>query len=218
MGCAEETSENDRLLLCDVQTNTVDKTTYVIRSFTKSGGFVYGGDPVSKTTYELFTEFDDMGIRIENHWIGASSLLETTRLKKVKRMRFMGEISPDQEVEVFISRDNSNWEQIGTILGSGDYVDYGTSYAIGTSLLGSSTIGGDDLLPTYRFFMEIKMRGKKFRERNIKFEAKGIGYVSMSQVTDFDILKYSNKMPKTYRIKQNVSLDGTLTDVDYSTL
>ena len=217
VACKEDSNENNVLLLCDTKANTVDKTSYGIRAYTKDGGYLYGGDPVSKTSYELFTGFDDMGIRVENSWIGAPSLLETTRLKKVKRMRFAGIISPDQTLEVSVSRDNGDWLLIGTIRGDQDYVDYTTSYAIGTTLIGTSTIGGDDEIPVYRFFMEIKLRGEKFRQRKVKLEAKGIGYLAIEKIVDFDIYKYQNKLPKTYRIKQNVSIDGADTDEDYAT-
>jgi len=217
VACAEETEENDRLLLCDLQTSTVDKTTYGIRCVAKSGNFLYGGDPVSNTTYELFTDFDDLGLRVENEWIGAPTLLETTRLKKVKRMRFKGEITPDQAIEVYISRDNGDWLIVGTILGSGDYIDYSTSFSVGTTLVGSGPIGGNDEVPVYTFYMQLKLKGEKFRQRRVKFIATGIGYCALQQITDFDILEFEEKIPKTYRNKQNVSIDGEDVDLDYAT-
>jgi hypothetical protein len=217
VGCKEDSDENNRLLLCNVAADTVDKTSYGIRTATKSGGYLYGGDPVSQTSYELFTGFDDMGIALENSWTGAPNLLESTRLKKVKRMRFMGQIDPDQALKVYLSRDNGDFELVGTIRGDADYVDYNTSYAIGTSAIGVSTLGGDDDVSTYQFYMEIKLRGSKFRQRKVKFVATGIGYVEVHNITDYDIWKFSNRMPKSYRIKQNVSLDGATTDNDFAT-
>jgi hypothetical protein len=47
----------------------------------------------------------------------------------------------------------------------------------------------------------------------LKFIANGIGYVAMQEVTDFDIWMYQDKLPKQYRQKQNVSLDGETTDM-----
>ena len=217
VGCAEESQENDRLLLCDVQAQTVDKTTYGIRSAAKAGGYLYGGDPVSDTTYELFTEFDDLNLRIENEWISAPALLNTTRLKKVKRMRFKGEITPDQSISIYIARDNGDWLIVGTVRGDGEYIDYTSSFSVGTTLIGSGPVGGNDQVPVYSFYMQLKLKGEKFRQRKVKFVAEGIGYVSMQQVTDFDIFHYEEKIPKTYRNKQNVSIDGAQTDLDYAT-
>ena len=172
------------------------------------------GDPNAQTSYEMFTGFDDMGLSLNNYWISAGDKYGTDVLKKTKKLRFRGIISPDQSVSVYISNDNATFEHVGTILGSGDYVDYTASYAIGTVMLGTSTLGGDDDATVYQFLMEIKLRGPKFRKRKIKFVANGIGYVALQEMIDFDIWQYEDKLPKHYRLKQNVSLDGTETDLD----
>jgi hypothetical protein len=57
--------------------------------------------------------------------------------------------------------------------------------------------------------MELKARKiPKFRKRSTRFIAKGIGYVSIKEMVDFDILTFEDRIPKRYRQKQNVSLDG----------
>lgn len=214
VGCQYDSATNNTLLMCDMRTNTVDETSYGVRTMTKNAGYVYGGDSVSNTTYELFTGFDDMGLPVENYWISPGALHDTTRLKKIKKLQLRGKISPDQALEVYISNDNAPYVLVGTILGSGDYVDYTTTYAVGTSMIGGATIGGDDEVPVYRYIAELKLRGEKFRKRNIKLVATGIGYVSVEGMIDRNILLYQDKLPKTYRTKQNVSLDGTETDLD----
>ena len=213
LGCKYDSPENNKLIMCNVKTGTVDVTSYGIRTMTKSGGYVYGGDPVSKTSYELFTGFDDVGLPVNNYWIGSGSLLGSPKLKKVRRMRYQGQIDPSQSVSVYISYDNGDWIKIGTIRGDQDYVDYTASYAVGTVMIGGATVGGDDDVPVYRFYMEIKMSPSKFRKRAVKFVAEGIGYVAMQQVEDFDIIHFENRIPKTYRLKQNVSVDGTTTNL-----
>jgi hypothetical protein len=75
-------------------------------------------------------------------------------------------------------------------------------------------VGGDGTIIVYPFLMEIKTRLTKFRKRQFKFEADGIGYVALQEVQDFDIWLFEDKLPKQYRLKQNVSLNGTQTDVD----
>lgn len=212
VSCRYDSANNNRLLMGDMVEKTVDALPYGGSSFTKNGGYLYMGDPVSQTSYELFTGFDDMGIAPTNYWISAGDRYGTDVLKKTKRYRFQGIIAPSQSVSVYLSTDKDDYVLIGTILGSGDYVDYTSSYAIGTVLIGSGTLGGDDTLPVNRFIMEIKVRSHKFRKRNIKFVANGMGYVALETVTDFDIWQYQDKLPAKYRSKQNVNPVGAPTD------
>lgn len=213
VGCKLDSDENNKLLLCNVRGKTVDETSYGIRCATKASGYLYGGDPVSQTIYELFTGFDDMGIRLTNNWDSKGETYASSVLKKVKRYRYKGKIDPGQSVQVYIQQDDGDFTLIGTILGSGDYVDYGSSFAIGTSFVGQDTVGGGDTANVYGFYMEIKYRANKFRKRVVRFVATGIGFVSIEQMTDFDIWTFQDKLPARYRSKQNVDLAGTPTDV-----
>lgn len=212
VSCKEDSDENNRLMLADIQNDTVDTTYYGIRTATKANGMLYGGDPVSQTTYELFTGFDDNGIAIENQWTSRGETYASDALKKTKKYRFGGLISPQQAVEVYLSIDDREYQHVGTILGSGDYVNYSSTYAIGTTVIGTATVGGDDGETVYRFLMELKVRVPKFRKRKIRFVATGLGYVAFETLTDFDIWEYQNKLPRHYRTQQNVSLDGATTD------
>lgn len=214
IGCkSANVSENDTLLLCDFTTNTVDKTSYGIRSSTKLNGILYGGDPLSQSTYELFTGFDDIGVALTNEWVSRGETFGADVLKKVKRRRYKGYIDPAQTVQVYESYDDGDPTLIGTILGSGAYVDYTASHAIGTVMNGEGTIGGGNQVTIYPFFIEIKVRALKFRKRKVSFVATGIGYVSINMIEDFDIWTYQNKMPARYRSKQNVALDGATVDM-----
>lgn len=214
VACTYDSAENNRLIMADTASDTVDVTYYGVRCFSKNAGYLYGGDPVSQTTCELFTGFDDNGLAIDNEWVSRGELFGTDKLKKVKRKRYKGQITPDQAVQVYISTDKDDYRLIGTILGSGEYVDYTTSYAIGTTMLGTSTLGGDDEVSAYNFYMEIKANTSKFRKRNIKFVATGIGYVAIELMTDYDIGLFGSRLPKKYRSKQNVSLDGASTNLN----
>lgn len=206
--------KNNRLIICDMSDNTVDIAPYGGQSFTKTGGYLYMGDPNAMTTYEMFTGFDDMGQAVTNEWVSAGERYSLENLKRTKKYRYRGVISPDQSVGVYLSLDNGDFQFVGTILGSGDYVDYSSTTAIGTSFLGEEPIGGDDQTAVYQFFMEIKVRLPKFRKRKIKFVAEGIGYVALQEIQDFDIWQFTDRLPRQYRSKQNVSLDGTTTDLD----
>lgn len=214
ISCKYDSNENNRLLFCNIPNKTVDTTYYGIRAATKAGGYLYGGDPVSQTTYELLTGFDDNSIQITNYWDSSGETYETDRLKKVKRLRVKGLIDANQVLEVYIQLDNGDYVLVGTIRGDGDYVDYTSSYAIGTTEIGTATVGGDDEVTVYGFHAELKLRLTKFKQRNIRFVATGFGYVSVFEIMDRDIWLYENKLPKKYRSKQNVSLDGATTNMD----
>lgn len=214
VGCKYNSDDNNRLLLGNVPANTMDATYYGIRTSTKVAGILYGGDPVSKTTYELFTGFDDLGYSLTNYWNSKGEMYGDPVMKKLRKVRIRGRISPNQSIGVYLSTDNGNYTLVGTILGSGDYVDYGTSYAIGTTFIGQDTLGGGGTGTTtiYEYYLELHLKTGKFRKRNFQFQALGLGYASLELLTDWDILTFEDKMPRKYRIKQNVSLSGLVTD------
>ena len=155
-----------------------------------------------------------MGEDVTNYWIGSVDNFGADVLKRVKRMRFRGQIGPDQSIAVYVSTDNGVWTPVGTILGSGDYVDYNTTYAVGTTFIGQTLIGAGPQATVYGFFAELKIKTGKFRVRSVKFVAEGMGYCSVQSMEDFDVWTYQDKMPVNYRVKQNVSIDGTQTDMD----
>jgi hypothetical protein len=79
-------------------------------------------------------------------------------------------------------------------------------------MIGEVQIGGADIITVYPFFAEIKLKSPKFRKRVVKFVAKGIGYLSIDTLMDRDILLFEKRIPKRFRTKQNVSLDGLTVD------
>ena len=214
IGCKYNSDGNNRLLLGNVPANTIEATDYGIRTSTKVAGILYGGDPVSKTTYELFTGFDDLGISLTNYWNSKGELYGESTLKKLRKLRIRGQISPNQSIGVYLGIDGGEYTLVGTILGSGDYVDYETSYAIGTTFVGQDTMGGGGTgtESVYEYYLQLSIKSGKFRKRNIQFKALGIGYASVELLTDWDILTFDEKIPRKYRTKQNVSLDGTQTN------
>ena len=213
VACTEDSANNNRLLMCDMQEKTVDVAPYSASCFNKDEGLLYTGDPLSQTCYETFSGFDDMTLKITNYWESKGDLIGTKALKKTKNFIFRGQIDPAQKIQVLVSTDNGDFQLVGTILGSGDYVDYNTTYAIGTTFIGDGTVGGDDDPTVYDFLLKIKLRLGKFRKRKVRLVASEYGYCAIQQMTDFDIWEYEDKLPKQYREKQNVSLDGATTDL-----
>lgn len=204
---------NDTILLCNPTEGTVDITEYQARTFAKSAGDLYAGSSVSQSVYKLYDGYDDDGSAIDNFYITKDELFGTERLKKYRKIRLKGRISADQYFEVYANYDNSGFELIGTIRGDADYVDYNSPQAIGANLIGEAQIGGDDVSNIYPYFAEIKLKKQpKFRKRALKFIAKGIGYVDINYLMDYDLSTFEEKIPSRYRLKQDVSLDGQSTN------
>lgn len=202
---------NDTILLCNVTENTVEIQRYQARTFASSLGLLYAGSPVSASVYSMFSGFDDDGSAIDNYYILKDEMYGSERLKKYRRIRLKGHISPNQSYEVYTNVDNQGFQLVGTVLGSGSYVDYTSPQSIGANLIGSAQIGGDDMTNIYPYFMEIRIKKQqKFRKRSVRFIAKGIGYVDIDYLMDWDISTYESKIPSAYRQKQNVSMSGLI--------
>lgn len=213
-GRTKDSDINNRIFLFNTRLNVVDVINYNADTLQTAKGILYGGSSVNQSCSELLSGFDDDGETPINYWVGRSELFQTNNLKKQKRIRFQGNISKEQSVKVSVSYDNGNFQQVGTILGDGSYVDFNTSFAIGTTGIGTAAIGGESTNGlANHYHLEIKFtKAPKFRTRTLKLEALGIGYVSIFKITDYDIWTYRNKLPAKYRLKQNVSLDGESTD------
>lgn len=213
-GRRSSSTENDRLFLFNTRTESVDVLPYGANTITTAGGHLYIGDSTSPNSFEILTGFDDNDDTIENYWVSNDERYGGEVLKKVKRLRLKGTIMKDQKLEVFVSYDGDSFSLVGTILGNGGYVDYSTSYTIGSSGIGQAIIGGEEWDERGAFFLaELKLQSPKFRKRTIKIVASGIGYASISMIDDYNIRTFQQRLPSKYRSKQNVSLDGTLTDV-----
>ena len=71
-----------------------------------------------------------------------------------------------------------------------------------------------DQITVYSFYMELKIRMPKFRKRTLRFTANGIGYCAIQEIQDHDIWVYEERLPRQYRQRQNVSLDGETVNLD----
>lgn len=206
---------NDIMFLVNTQQKySVDIIPYGSNTFAKEAGILYSGDSFSDTVYSLFTGFDDLGQIITNQWTGKDENYGDDVLKHFRYFRCKGLIDPDQVVQVFVSYENGDFQQIGTIRGDADYVDRNDPQVIGGSELGQETIGGGNATTVYPFYMQFRVRTPKFRTRKLKYVATGIGYVSIESQSDFDIMTFEQRIPTRFRQKQHVSLDGTLTNQD----
>lgn len=211
-GKSEGSDTNDSLFVYNSRLNITDTLSYSVNTLAKSAGVLYAGSSVNPSVSKILNGFDDDGLAIQNFWKGRDEIFSTLNLKKVKRLQLQGKIGRGQKVEVYIDFDNSGYQLVGTIVGSQDYVDRTNSYAIGTVGIGISPIGGGTSEVAYPFLMEIKLQTPKFRVRSVQFKALSIGYASIEKITDKDVRQFEFRLPKKYRLKQDVSLDGLSTD------
>lgn len=208
------TQANDTILLCDLSSGTVDITHYNARTFAKDAGLLYIGSSITQSIYNLYSGYDDDTYPIQNYWISKAEAYKTTRLKKVRHLRFKGRIQPAQNCEVYVSYDDASYQLVGTIRGDASYVDSGSPEEIGSDIIGGTQIGGDDTQTVYPFFCQFKIKTPKFKKRSIKLTCTNIGHFDLDTVEDHDIFTFEDKIPRRFRSKQNVSLDGETTDMD----
>ncbi len=210
---AQSSIVNDRTLIIDIVKNTVDITNFGMKSLAKDSGVLYGGSPYTETIYKILNGFDDDGYVLQNNWDSKDETYGVNRLKKYRRLRYRGQIDPAQYVEVYADFDGTGYTLVGTIRGDATYVNRTSPSSVGTTMVGEAAVGGDGSALVYPFEMQIKaVKIPKFRRRSMRFIAKGIGYVSLMESIDWDILTYEDKLPKAYRQKEHVSLDGTKVD------
>lgn len=206
--------KNDKLFLVNLSQNySVDITNYGGNTFAKNEGILYVGDSITDTVYEVFTGFDDLGNTIENYWNGKDEDYGSDLLKRFRFLRFKGLIDPAQSIEVWADFDDGGFTQLGTIVGTASYVDYTNPQTIGSNMIGTTTVGGGDPAIAYPYTLQIRCRVPKFRYRQLRFVATGIGYASVQWTEDIDILTFEQKLPRRYRQKEHVSLSGLETDL-----
>lgn len=207
-----DSTTNNRMLMCNMDAKTVDIVAYSGKMSLQDGERLYVADSITYSVYETFSGFDDLGNAIDAYWTGKDTVFGDTSLAKVRRFRFKGHIAVDQRVGIWMNLDDAGFEQVGTIVGSAGYVNPDESQAIGGRYIGEGQIGGDDGTNAFGYFMELKVRTGKFRKIAVKLIPEGIGYFDFDLMTFWDILLFEQRMPRTYRQKQSVSLDGESTD------
>jgi len=206
-------TSNNRLFLFNQRRNVMDVSNQNVNNFAKDVGILYGGSSANFSIYQILTGYDNDGTTQENYWIGRGELFETQALKKVKRFILKGQISRDVKIKVYVSEDGDAFRQIGTIIGNESYVDFNNATIIGSSGIGTSTVGGQYGTTAFNYQTQFKFYNQtKFRKIQVKFVAEGIGYASIERITYKDIRFFDDKLPKRYRQKQNVGIDGLSTD------
>ena len=199
---------NDTVFTINTDSKAIERHDYFVNMFEIYNGELIAGDSLSSNVYVLFSGFDDDESLILNNWEGSLSRLGIDRLKKNRVFELSGLIDINQKLRVYISLDNDGFTEFdpdgdGTpaVDGDGDYVDKSTAVTIGPETIGSNEIGGGGSAVTASpYYRRIKIPTGKFRRAKIRFQADGIGYVSVSMYRFADIRTKEHKPPSKYRV------------------
>lgn len=196
-----DSTVNNRVFTYNKQTGAIDQHDYFVSCFEIYDGDLIAGDSISGNVNILFSGLDDDGSTIGNNWTGKLTDLTVPRLKKEKKIVLQGEIGKEQRIQVSCAPDRGSFVTIGTIEGSGSYVDTTQRVVIGSQTVGSGTIGGDSTgVEAYNYLREFSMPVGNFERIQLRFEALGLGYASVSTIIHKDIRGKWNKLPSKYRV------------------
>lgn len=203
-------SINNRVLVYDKIWKAWDILDYAVSAFEVYDGALVCGDSYSDNFLQLFSDFVDIAdADIPNYWEGNLDNLDLEGLKKTKRLVLQGAIAPTQKLKVSLSLDNGPFVEIKhpddadteyAIEGDGAYIDQTQRVSVGAAVLGRSELGGGgDGVQAYNYQRIIPLRLDKFEVIKIRYEAVGVGYVSVSTQTYWDIRYKGTKVPSKYR-------------------
>lgn len=196
---------NNRTLLYNRIWKSWDVVDYFVGDLATYNGALVGAHTVSKNALELFSGFDDDGNSYDNYWESNLDEQKIAELKKSRTLRLEGDIDRDQNFDVYLSGDNADYVYVGTVQGTGAYVDRGAGVSVGHATLGKKVIGGsndEDVITAYHYYHEIKIRAliDKYERIKIKFVATDIGYVSVSSYEFYDISRHGSRIAARYRV------------------
>lgn len=202
---------NDRILKYQPNQEgggSVDVSSGGYNSFAIEGSSVYGASNKANEIRNLYVIGTNT---ISNSVTTADQVFKTETLKKLKRIRIRGIIGKDQALAIYLSFDSQTRVLAGTLRGNGYYSFEPELVASGNLVLGTHPIGSSLSLTEGEtpFFMEMKLTNiPKFRKMNLTLEALQSGRVTIQQMSFVDILLYEDRLPKVFRVKQNIAVDG----------
>lgn len=197
---------NNRLLLYHKLWKSWDVDDLYAADLAIKDGALWAGSPVTKNVHEIYSGFDDDGAPYDNYWESNLDEQKVAELKRSRTLRLEGEIQPDQAYNVYLAGDNDDFILIGTVEGTGSYVDQGTPVLVGRQTVGKNPIGGSndaDEVVAYHYYHELSVRRVfgKYQRIKIKFEATAVGYVSVSSYEFFDITLHGTNIPRKYKVE-----------------
>lgn len=191
---------NDTVITFNKLTQSLDKHDLKANCFATYNGALLVGDSISSNVYTAFSGFDDDGSVIANSWEGSLSTLDIEELKKCKKLVVQGLIGAEQMLEVYASVDNGDFTLVDTLSGDGTYVDRGQAISVGSLTLGRFEIGGGgEGVTAFNYEKALRLNLDKFYQVKLKYEATGIGYVSVNKYRFYDIRLKGAKIVSKYR-------------------
>lgn len=202
--CARTTSpnsaKNNVCFVFDRELETWDVVDYYASVFAIYKGTLVCGDSATINAWTLFSGWDDDGAAPNYLWDFNKEDFGMVDLKKVHHLFFEGEIDINQTVNVYASIDSGAFVLVGSINGTGKYVDRGQAVQIGSLVIGQYTIGGGSTGATaYHYEMKIKPKIDRHQRLQIRVQPQGVGYFSCSALTYWDIRRKAWKLPTKYR-------------------
>jgi hypothetical protein len=191
---------NNRTITYNKLTSAIDYLDFTVNCMTTVGTELWAGDSVSPNVYKILNGFDDSGANITNYWEGNGSILDSLYIKRVRRLVLQGVISSNQSFDIYGAADDGDYTKIGTISGTGSYVDQtqGVSVTVGYGSVGSNMVGGEtNSVTAYNYEHALKLPFNRFVKVKLKYVATGSGYLSVSRVRWHDVLaKYLRILTK----------------------
>lgn len=199
--CRKTLTNNDSMLIFNKLYKKWDTPLdYTVSDLTILDGVLVAGDSMSNNALELFSGYDDDDAEIPNYAIMNNDNLDVDRLKRLKKLKLQGLIQKNQSFKVYASIDNGAFIEIAEVSGDESYVDSGNAVTIGSTVIGKKEIGGGSTGEAYNYETVINLSRilDDFEYIQLKFEAQGLGYVSISEYQFRDIRLRKNKIPAKY--------------------
>jgi len=196
----KDSTQNNTTFIYSKTWKSIDRLDFFASCTAIHNGTYIVGDSVTDNVWTLFSGFDDDDASINAYWEGNLTQLAIENLKKCKDLVLEGLIDVNQSYKVYLNPDNSGYTEIGTIEGTGDYVD-STAIYVGSHTVGSQEVGGGgDGIYAYTYVRALRANIiGKFQKVKIRIVPQGLGYLSLSKQNFRDIRLYANKLPERYR-------------------
>lgn len=199
---SNDSTVNNRLFMYNRTWKTWELHEMWVSDLASYNGALISGDALSPNLFKLFSGVADQDSIIPNYYITGNDFLDMEGVKDVRRQKVAGLIGIDQQLDVSYSVDNEPFVFVKSILGNGSYVDLSQRKAIGTTTLGEEVIGGgnqdDNTIYASPYELEFFVGTKRFQRIRLKFEAKAIGYLSISEYGFVDVREKGLRLPVKY--------------------
>jgi hypothetical protein len=194
---------NNRMLLYHRTWKSWDVVDLAVTHLATYNGSLTGAHSYSNNALELFSGFDDDGSSYDNYWESDLDEQKIEELKKSKEVWIKGLIDSDQNIDVYLAIDGGDFVLLGSISGTGSYVNSGVSVSVGRTTIGKRVVGGsndEDEITAHPYQRKLPVRRLvgKYQRAKIKFVATELGYASVSEYDFKDIETFGNRVPARY--------------------